>query len=75
MNDLKGDIITGVNPATDRPNHASSKPTWSFHERYNTDAEFKRQVDEARKRSKADRGHATLISALESTRPGGRKLY
>jgi hypothetical protein len=72
---IKGDLVSGTNPNTDRPNHASSKPTWSFHERYASDAEFKRQVDDARKRSAAERGTAALQTSLDLTRGKGRKLY
>lgn len=72
---MKGDLTSGANPATDRPNHASARPTWSFHERYQSDAEFKRQVDEARKRKAAEESHSAISSALKMTRPGGGKLY
>lgn len=73
---MKGDMTSGANPATDRPNHASGKPTWSFHERYSSDAEFKRQVDEARRRSAQERSTANLQSSLNMTRGvGGSKLY
>lgn len=64
-----------MNPATDRPNHASDKPTWSFHERYNSDAEFKRQIDEARKRSAAERTTAALKTGLDIVNNKGPKLY
>ena len=72
---LKGDIASGRNPNTDRPNHASSKPTWSFHERYQSDAEFKRQVDEARQRSAAERSLNALQTSLDLSRGKGKKLY
>lgn len=72
---MKGDTTSGTNPATDRPNHASTKPTWSFHERYGSDAEFKRQVDEARRRVREDKSLSAIQSSLKMTRPGGGKLY
>lgn len=62
------------NPLTDRPNHASDRPTWSFHERYAADAEFKRQVDDARRRAGERRTHAELKRALTAQRER-RKLY
>lgn len=64
-----------LNPNTDRPNSPSAKPTWSFHERYASDAEFKRQIDEARKRSSEERGTAALKTSLDLTRGKGTKLY
>ena len=72
---VQGDIASGANPATDRPNHASAKPTWSFHERYSSDAEFKRQVDEARKRSAQERSTSALKSSLEMVQGKKPKLY
>ena len=72
---MKGDLTSGANPNTDRPNHASSKPTWSFHERYASDAEFKRQVDEARKRAAREHGTVALKTSLDLTRGKGTKLY
>lgn len=63
-----------ANPRTDLPNHASSKPTWSFHERYNSDAEFKRQVDEGRQRRDAERNLIALQSSLDMVRKR-KKLY
>jgi hypothetical protein len=71
----KGDVSSGQNPLTDRPNHASSKPTWSFHERYASDAEFKRQVDEARKRSTSERNTVALKNSLSMTQGKRPKLY
>ena len=62
------------NLATDRPNHASDRPTWSYHERYNSDAEFKRQVDEGRKRASADRSLKQIREATQAIRKG-KKLY
>ena len=38
--------------------------TWSFHERYASDPEFKRQIDEGRTRSQAKRELAALKEAL-----------
>jgi hypothetical protein len=64
-----------MNPNTDRPNHASDKPTWSFHERYGSDPEFKRQVDEARKRSADERNLTALKSSLDIANNKGPKLY
>lgn len=75
MRPLKGDVTSGDNPRTDRPNHASEKPTNSFHERYNSDAEFKRQVDEARQRVKQEQGLAQLKQSLNITQNKGQKLY
>jgi hypothetical protein len=72
---MKGDLTSGANPNTDRPNHASSKPTWSFHERYASDAEFKRQVDEARKRSTSERNTVALKNSLNMTQGKRPKLY
>lgn len=72
---MKGDYSSGANPATDRPNSASSKPTWSFHERYSSDAEFKRQVDEARKRSAAEKNTESLKTSLDIANSKGPKLY
>ena len=40
------------------------KPTVGFHERYASDTEFKRQVDDAKKRSNAARGTAALKKSL-----------
>ncbi len=62
------------NPNTDRPNHASDRPTWSFHERYASDAEFKRQVDEGRKRANELRTTKQLASVAEIGRKR-KKLY
>lgn len=72
---MRGDLTTGPNPQTDRPNHASGKSTWSFHERYASDAEFKRQVDEARKRAAQERSTAALKESLEMSRGNRKKLY
>lgn len=61
-----------ANPNTDLPNHASKHPTWSFHERYASDAEFKRQVDEGRRRAAEIRTSKQLREAGTRT---GKKLY
>lgn len=63
-----------ANPLTDLPNNASRKPTWSFHERYASDAEFKRQVDEGRRRSRESATQQQIQSALDMQNQG-RKLY
>ena len=63
-----------ANPATDRPNHASDRPTWSFHERYASDAEFKRQVDDGRKRANELRTTKQLQNVAEIGRKR-KKLY
>lgn len=69
-------------PNSDRPNFPDSgsdtertgKRTWSFHERYASDPEFKRQVDEGRKRSAAQQNHDAVTAALAM--PSQRKkLY
>lgn len=70
-----GDLSSGKNPNTDRPNSASPRSTWQFHERYASDSEFKRQVDEARKRSAEERGTEALKTSLDMTRGKGPKLY
>lgn len=64
----------GYNPTTDLPNDASKRPTWSFHERYASDAEFKRQVDEARRRSASRQSQQALNDALKAQRDR-KKLY
>lgn len=63
-----------ANPRTDLPNHASNKPTWSFHERYNSDAEFKRQVDEGRRRSK-EIATTKALKAVAEVGKTRKKLY
>lgn len=62
------------NPSTDLPNKPSAKPTWSFHERYASDAEFKRQVDEARARTTAERSLTALTTSLNMVK-NKEKLY
>mgnify|MGYP001564615826 CR=1 FL=1 len=42
--------------------------TWGFHERYTNDAEFRRQIDEGRKRAQSKRELEALKSALSMTR-------
>lgn len=59
-----------LNPNTDVPN-TPSRPTNSFHERYASDAEFKRQVDEGRRRATIERSSQQLQSVIKD-RP---KLY
>lgn len=68
--------------SSDRPNFPDSgsatdragKRTWSFHERYASDAEFKRQIDEGQRRSKEKRELAALKNAL-SMPQRREKLY
>lgn len=62
------------NPSTDLPNSPSAKPTWSFHERYASDAEFKKQVDEARNRAAAERSTKALTTSLGMV-ANRQKLY
>lgn len=71
---VRGDLTSGANPQTDRPNHASSNRTWSFHERYASDAEFKRQVDDAKRRQAQEQSTAALTNSLAMTSQG-KKLY
>lgn len=52
----------------------SDKRTIGFHERYENDAEFKRQVDEGRVRSKERKSLAALQSSLSMVKDK-RKLY
>lgn len=59
-----------MQPRSDRPN----APDTGFHQRYNSDPEFKRQVDEGRKRSAAERTHRQLKESLDMPR-AGKKLY
>lgn len=61
-------------PSTDLPNKPSPKATWSFHERYASDAEFKRQVDEARNRAAAEQSKQALTKSLGMF-SNGEKLY
>lgn len=44
------------------------KPTVSFHERYTSDPEFQRQVDEGRKRAAERRSQAALKDSLRMVR-------
>jgi len=55
-------------------NERADKRTIGFHDRYENDSEFKRQVDEGRARSKETRGQQELKSALSMFREK-RKLY
>lgn len=50
------------------------KPTVGFHDRYANDTEFKRQVDEARNRSAAERSLATLKKSLAMVK-NREKMY
>lgn len=65
-----------LNPNTDVPNRPT-RPTNSFHERYASDAEFKRQVDEGRRRVVNERNSKQLQGALDSiaNKGGSPKLY
>ena len=71
-----------MNLRADRPNFPDSgdlrrsgnKSTWSFHERYASDPEFKRQVDEGRTRAQSKQGLSELKSALAMPREK-KKLY
>lgn len=69
--------------SSDRPNFPDSgdstrrtadKSTWSFHERYANDPEFKRQIDEGRVRARMNRDHKALKSALSMVQEK-RKMY
>lgn len=71
---LKGNLTGGDSPLTDMPNRASAKPTWSFHERYASDAEFKRQVDDARNRRMAEQQQTARDTALNMVK-NRQKLY
>ncbi len=46
------------------PIKRSDKQTWGFHERYENDAEFRRQVDEGRQRSKDRKSLDALQKSL-----------
>ena len=48
--------------------------TSAFSERYATDAEFKKQVDEGRKRAEAERTRKEVSAALQMV-PKKQKLY
>ena len=47
---------------------ADVKPTIGFSDRYANDSEFKRQVDEGRKRSETKRQHEALKESLRMVR-------
>ena len=51
------------------------EPTWNFKDRYASDAEFKRQVDEGRKKRTEASSLSALQSSLDLTRGKGKKLY
>lgn len=70
----KGDLTSGDSPLTDMPNRASPNPTWSFHERYASDAEFKRQVDDARHRRMQEQSTEALTKSLNMVSQR-QKLY
>lgn len=74
MSSIKGNLTSGTNPLTDMPNRVSAQPTWSFHERYASDAEFKRQIDDARNRRMQEQATKTLTNSLNMTRDR-KKLY
>lgn len=59
-----------VTPGLPEDRRTGEKPTIGFHERYANDLEFKRQVDDARKRSTDE-----LKLALDLTRGIGKKIY
>lgn len=57
---------------------AGAKKPSAFEERYASDPEFKRQVDDGRKRATTKRNHNALKEALDMVRgvPGaGKKRY
>lgn len=57
---------------------ADAKPTIGFQERYAADAEFKRQVDEGRKRADTKRDHEALkasLAMIRGDRNAKRKIY
>ncbi len=57
---------------------AADKPTVGFNTRYANDDEFKRQVDEGRKRADTKRDHAALKDSLSMIRGDytkKKKLY
>lgn len=59
-------------PDSGSPTQRTGKRTWAFHERYSSDPEFKRQIDEGRKRAN-DAGVQQLKDALATNRQ--TKLY
>lgn len=71
---IKGDLVSGDSPLTDMPNRASAKPTWSFHERYASDSEFKRQVDFARRQRMQEQSTEALTNSLNMVNKR-QKLY
>lgn len=56
---------------------ADAKPTIGFHDRYANDPEFKRQVDDGRKRAEASRNIRALKDALAMSRgaPGSKAKH
>lgn len=69
---------------SDRPNFPDSgsdttrsknPSTWSFHERYASDSEFRRQIDEGRRRRAEEMGTTKLKKSLAMTRGEGPKIY
>ncbi len=57
---------------------AGDKPTVGFADRYANDAEFKRQVDDGRKRAAANRTHDSLkesLAMIRGERTAKKKLY
>lgn len=63
----------GMNWATES-SAVADKPTWSFKDRYAGDHEFKRQVDEGRRRRNAERNYDKLKESLAMTKTK-KKLY
>ena len=57
-------------PSTER----TGKRTWSFHDRYASDDEFRRQVDEGRKRRQSERTHAAVTDSLAMVK-NKKRLY
>lgn len=51
-------------PNSDLPNDGKMNTTSDFHVRYTNDPEFKRQVDEGRKRAGVNRAQAALKDSL-----------
>ena len=60
--------------SVDQTNDVTGKRTWNFQDRYSSDIEFKRQIDEGRTRSKAKQELAALKDAL-SMPQRKKKLY
>jgi len=65
------DLPNSPNP---RPGGGQSPTSWQFHERYASDPEFKRQVDEGRRKNRAKKSFAALESVLKMVKDG-RKVY